>query len=52
MSTTAFCIGAYLAGWLLPELIFLHSERTGRVPIGINIWSAIAFTLLAYGVRA
>jgi uncharacterized membrane protein YccF (DUF307 family) len=52
MSLIVFTAGGAMFGWLLPELVFINSERTGKIPVAFNCWCALAFALLAYGVRA
>lgn len=52
MSMLALCIGAFLSGWLLPELVFCLSARTGRIPTAINFLLGISFALIAYGLKA
>jgi hypothetical protein len=51
MTLLAFCIGAFLFGWLLPELVFLHSARPHGVATTFNVISGVCFTLIAYGIK-
>jgi hypothetical protein len=49
-----FVAGAYLFGWLFPEFLHAMSPNGGnlKIPALINFISAVAFALLAYGVKA
>ncbi len=51
-SLIAFTAGGVLFGWLLPQLVVMLSTRPFVVKSDLNFACAIAFGLLAYGVRA
>jgi hypothetical protein len=55
MEQAAIVIGAYLLGWLLPEMVFIlspHADKFGRVPMMQNVVSAFGVALIAFGLSA
>jgi hypothetical protein len=55
MTCFAITWGAGLLGWLVPEFLLILSPRPEgfkAIPLGMNVASAVAFGLIAYGVSA
>lgn len=54
MNMLALCLGAFLSGWVLPELVFVLSPRPGgfTIPALVNFILGLGFSLIAYGLKA
>jgi hypothetical protein len=48
----SLCIGAFCAGFQLPELLNLLSHRSLHIPYAMNVMNAIAAAAITYGLAA
>jgi hypothetical protein len=52
MTIVALCIGAFLIGWFLPEMVLCLSTRLATVPLMMNFLVGVGLALIAYGLKA
>lgn len=52
MNTTALVIGAWIGGFMLPELLVILAPRDVRTPLMMNFIVAAAAALIVYGLHA
>lgn len=53
MNTAALVIGAWIGGYMLPELLAILSSRSDfRIPLPMNFVAGCAAALIAYGLHA
>lgn len=52
MNQAALVIGAFIAGWVLPELALVVGSRTDipRMPGALNWLTGVAAALIAFGL--